>query len=55
MSLLFILLGCFFMLCLFIDVTVDEDNEREVAIARNATLVGGGILMFAVFAVALLL
>lgn len=54
MTILFVLLGAFFIGCLFIDVTVDEDNEHEVAIARNATLVGGGILMFAIFAVALL-
>ena len=54
MILLFVLLGLFFISCIFIDVTVDEDNEHEVAVARNLTLIGGGIMMFAVFAVALL-
>ena len=54
MILLFILLGCFLIGCIFMDVTVDEDNEREVAVARNITLISGGILMTAVFAVALL-
>lgn len=55
MLLLFILLGLFFVGCLFIDVTVDEDNEDEVTVARNLTLIGGGIMMAAVFAVAILL
>ena len=54
MILLFILLGLFFIGCLFMDVTADEDDEHQVALCRNLTLVGGGILMFAVFAVALL-
>lgn len=54
MILLFILLGCFFISSVFLDVAIDEDDERQVAIARNLTLIGGGILMFAVFAVAIL-
>ena len=55
MILLFVLLGMFFIGSAFMDVAVDEDDERQVAIARNLTLVSGGILMIAVFAVAILL
>lgn len=53
-TILFILFGAFFIGCLFMDVTADEDDERQVTICRNLTLIGGGILMVAVFAVALL-
>ena len=54
MLLIFILLGVFFIGSVFLDVAIDEDDEQQVAIARNLTLVSGGILMTAVFAVALL-
>ena len=53
MLLLFVLLCIFFLMCLFVDVTIDEDNERQVIIGRNLTLIGGGILMIAVVVVAL--
>ena len=54
MILLFILLGAFFVGSVFMDVAIDEDDERQVTLCRNLTLVSGGILMTAVFAVALL-
>lgn len=54
MILLFILLGAFFVGSVFMDVAIDEDDERQVAIGRNLTLIAGFILMAAVFAVAIL-
>lgn len=55
MLLLFILLGVFFIGSVFLDVAIDEDDERQVAIARNLTLISGTIMMAAVFSVAILL